>query len=111
MNSTEAYQIVDDMLLCATKALSNLKETCGDDPLMLELGDPHGWLTKNDVRPLLLDILAGTKPLDGPGLVNLMTIAHTLCPLIAGIAPLRLPDRDLPEPDMAWYADGVYEKV
>jgi hypothetical protein len=59
-------------------------------------------------RVLIAHALGGKREINGQGIFNLMVIAHRLCPIIAAMGPLRLPDgRDLPEPDINWCVEDL----
>jgi hypothetical protein len=56
-----------------------------------------------DIRPTLIDLATGIKPITGQTLYNLMTVAHTLCPSIYAVSLLL--KRDLPKPELTWCAE------
>lgn len=95
-----ALQIVRDLLTVAQKLHSNTLETL-DAAVAASLSP---WVCGDkDIRPLLIEIDQGAKPLEPLGLFNLMSVAWRLEPALAVLAPLLLPEgRDLPEPDTAW---------
>lgn len=115
----EAMQIVKDMLLVCQKLRSNFAEIMSQGGFSKEDIDAYtdeelSWLTGDkDVTPLLIDISMGIKPMEGMGIYNLMTIAHTsMNGIIAALAPLRLPEgRDLPEPNPRWVILGRIDPV
>lgn len=102
MTHERALQIVADMLVIAQKVHSNALETV-DEATAATLCP---WVCGDrDIRPLLIDIGQGTKPLEPLGLFNLMSVAWRLELALSALAPLLLPEgRDLPEPDTAWLA-------
>lgn len=106
----EGKQIVNDMLLVCQKLKSNFAETMrlggfSQEAIDLFSESEIPWLHgKGDIVPLLADLSMGIKPIDGLGIMNLMTIAHrSMNGLLAALAPLRLPDhRELPKPNIQW---------
>jgi hypothetical protein len=114
LTHADAMRIIEDMLLVCQKVKSNVEDpvsgladwaTAYDLEETRLREDLYSWLFgPKDVMPLLADLALGTRPLvDGQTVFNLMIIAHRLCPVIAMIAPLRLPDgRELPTPDVMW---------
>lgn len=88
------------MLLIAQKVHSNTLEALDADTA----ATLAPWVCGDrDIRPLLIEIGQGTKPLEPLGLFNLMSVAWRLEPALSALAPLLLPEgRNLPEPDTAW---------